>query len=222
MATLDDFVSFLQGASNSAASNLSAPVDGINWLLGKAGLPVSKAPVGGSDWLRQAGFTAEPKNRNAGLLGEFVGGVMPIVSAAKAPQIAAWLNQAGRNLSAPRTLNPQAGILNVNGMPNRGRDFIQKSADDLAEVLNKKGFKATVQHSGSAGGPSSYVSIFDPQTGRFINDPVRFSGHTKGVFNSQSIHDISGPEDVQKIIDLAQSMRDSGPTAMWINQLKGQ
>jgi len=123
MATLDDFVSFLQGASNSAASNLSAPVDGINWLLGKAGLPVSKAPVGGSDWLRQAGFTAEPKNRNAGLLGEFVGGVMPIVLAAKAPQIAAWLNQAGRNLSAPRTLNPQTGAIVWHGSPHKFNKF---------------------------------------------------------------------------------------------------
>jgi len=123
MATLDDFVSFLQGASNSAASNLSAPVDGINWLLGKAGLPVSKAPVGGSDWLRQAGFTAEPKNRNAGLLGEFVGGVMPIVAAAKAPQIAAWLNQAGRNLSAPRTLNPQTGAIVWHGSPHKFDKF---------------------------------------------------------------------------------------------------
>mgnify|MGYP000293576841 CR=1 FL=1 len=123
MATLDDFVSFLQGASNSAASNLSAPVDGINWLLGKAGLPVSKAPVGGSVWLRQAGFTAEPKNRNAGLLGEFVGGVMPIVAAAKAPQIAAWLNQAGRNLSAPRTLNPQAGAIVWHGSPHKFNKF---------------------------------------------------------------------------------------------------
>jgi len=123
MATLDDFVSFLQGASNSAASNLSAPVDGINWLLGKAGLPVSKAPVGGSDWLRQAGFTAEPKNRNAGLLGEFVGGVMPIVLAAKAPQIAAWLNQAGRNLSAPRTLNPQTGAIVWHGSPHKFEKF---------------------------------------------------------------------------------------------------
>lgn len=123
MATLDDFVSFLQGASNSAASNLSAPVDGINWLLGKAGLPVSKAPVGGSDWLRQAGFTAEPKNRNAGLLGEFVGGVMPFVSAAKAPQIAAWLNQAGRNLSAPRTLNPQTGAIVWHGSPHKFNKF---------------------------------------------------------------------------------------------------
>ena len=123
MATLDDFVSFLQGASNSAASNLSAPVDGINWLLGKAGLPVSKTPVGGSDWLRQAGFTAEPKNRNAGLLGEAVGGVMPIVAAAKAPQIAAGLNQAGRNLAAPRTLNPQTGAIVWHGSPHKFDKF---------------------------------------------------------------------------------------------------
>ncbi len=123
MATLDDFVSFLQGASNSAASNLSAPVDGINWLLGKAGLPVSKTPVGGSDWLRQAGFTAEPKNRNAGLLGESVGGVMPIVAAAKAPQIAAGLNQAGRNLAAPRTLNPQTGAIVWHGSPHKFDKF---------------------------------------------------------------------------------------------------
>ena len=123
MATLDDFVSFLQGASNSAASNLSAPVDGINWLLGKAGLPVSKTPVGGSDWLRQAGFTAEPKNRNAGLLGESVGGVMPIVAAAKAPQIAAGLNQAGRNLAAPRTLNPETGAIVWHGSPHKFDKF---------------------------------------------------------------------------------------------------
>lgn len=123
MATLDDFVSFLQGASNSAASNLSAPVDGINWLLGKAGLPVSKTPVGGSDWLRQAGFTAEPKNANAGLLGESVGGVMPIVAAAKAPQIAAGLNRVASNAAAPRTLHPQTGAIVWHGSPHKFDKF---------------------------------------------------------------------------------------------------
>lgn len=123
MATLDDFVSFLQGASNSAASNLSAPVDGINWLLGKAGLPVSKTPVGGSDWLRQAGFTAEPKNANAGLLGESVGGVLPIVAAAKAPQIAAGLNRVAANAAAPRTLNPQTGAIVWHGSPHKFDKF---------------------------------------------------------------------------------------------------
>lgn len=123
MATLDDFVSFLQGASNSAASNLSAPVDGINWLLGKAGLPVSKTPVGGSDWLRQAGFTAEPKNANAGLLGESVGGVLPIVAAAKAPQIAAGMNRVAANAAAPRTLNPQTGAIVWHGSPHKFDKF---------------------------------------------------------------------------------------------------
>ena len=92
MAALDDFLSFLQGASNSAASAVSAPVDGINWALGKVGVPVSKKPVGGSEWLKGLGFTAEPKNKTAGLLGEAVGGVLPIVAQAKAPQIAAGLN----------------------------------------------------------------------------------------------------------------------------------
>lgn len=212
---------FFQGASNAAASNISAPVDGIAWLLKKAGMDIQN-PIGGSDWMESKGLTKKPENKWAGLLGESVGGLAPILAAAKAPQIAKGLLQGADNLAAPRTMNRQLGILNVNGMPNRGRDFIQKSADDLAEVLNKKGFNATVQHSGSSAGPSSYVNIFDPQTGRFINDPVRFSGHAKGAFNSQFVHDISGPDDIQKIIDLAQSMRDKGPTAMWINQLRGK
>lgn len=123
MATLDDFISLLQGASNAAASNLSAPVDGINWVLKKAGLPVSEKPVGGSEWLRQIGFTAEPKNANMGLLGEAVGGVLPMVAAAKAPQIAAKLNQAGQNLAAPRTLNPQTGAIVWHGSPHKFDNF---------------------------------------------------------------------------------------------------
>lgn len=87
MAELRDF---FQGASNAAASNLSAPVDGIAWLLRKAGLDI-KNPVGGSDWMAAKGLTAVPTNRIAGLLGESFGGVAPIFAAAKAPQIAAGL-----------------------------------------------------------------------------------------------------------------------------------
>lgn len=107
---------FLQGASNSAASNVSAPVDGLAWLLRKAGMPVPANPVMGSDWMREQGLTAEPKNRNMGLLGEAVGGVVPIVAAAKAPQFARGLLQAGENAAIPRTLNPQAGVINVKAL----------------------------------------------------------------------------------------------------------
>lgn len=101
---------FLQGASNSAAANMSAPVDGIAWLLRKAGINVDR-PVMGSDWMRERGLTAEPTNKLAGILGESVGGVLPMVTAAKAPQIAQGLLQAERNLAAPRTLNPQTGAV---------------------------------------------------------------------------------------------------------------
>ena len=74
----------LQGASNSVASNVSAPVDGLAWLLRKAGIPVGDAPIGGSDWMAQKGFTREPENRSMGLLGEALGGVAPMLMAAKA------------------------------------------------------------------------------------------------------------------------------------------
>lgn len=102
---------FLQGASNSAASNVSAPVDGIAWLLRKAGLPVPDAPMGGSDWMAQKGLTREPQSRNMGLLGEAIGGIAPIVAAAKAPQIAKGLLQMGENAAIPQTLSKEAGVI---------------------------------------------------------------------------------------------------------------
>lgn len=108
----NDILSFLQGMSNSAAGTVTAPVDGLAWLLRKAGVPVPAAPVGGSDWMQQKGLLAQPANRNAGLLGEAVGGVAPIVAAAKAPQIARGLLQMGENAAKPSTLRniSQRGI----------------------------------------------------------------------------------------------------------------
>jgi len=120
MADLRDF---FQGASNSVASNVSAPVDGIAWLLRKAGLPIPQNPVGGSDWMAQRGLTAEPQNKIAGLLGESFGGVAPMLAAAKAPQIAKGLLQAGDNLAAPRTLNPQTGAIVWHGSPHKFDKF---------------------------------------------------------------------------------------------------
>lgn len=147
------------------------------------------------------GLLADPKKA----LMDMVNTLAANAAASQAKTKAAWATRdpdlmAQNALDSSQTALGFAplGILNTNGMVNRGKDFIQQSANDLAETLNKKGFNATVQHSGSSAGPSSYVNIFDPQTGRFINDPVRFSGHAKGAFNSQFVHDISGPDDIQK------------------------
>lgn len=108
MATLQDF---LQSMSNSAASNVSAPVDGINWLLRKGGLPVSDAPFMGSDWMEQKGFTKPVQQGAASVLGETAGMVAPFALAAKAPQIAKGLLQMGENAMAPAQLNKQAGAV---------------------------------------------------------------------------------------------------------------
>lgn len=108
MGLLDALRSGAQGASNAIASNVSAPVDALAWLLRKGGLPVNN-PVGGSDWMAQQGLTAEPSNRIAGLLGEAVGGIGPAVMAAKAPQIAGGLLKMGENAMAPQAMGKQAG-----------------------------------------------------------------------------------------------------------------
>jgi len=127
--------SFLQGASNAAASNVSAPVDAIAWALRKAGVPVGDAPMGGSDWMRQKGLTAEAPGAS-GLIGESVGGVAPIVASAKAAQIAKGLLQAGENLAAPRMLNSQTGAIDI--------DALRSAFPSVEFDLSQKGNLATL------------------------------------------------------------------------------
>ena len=60
------------------------------------------------------------------------------------------------------------------------RQLIHSDAETLASMLRDRGFSVNVQHSGSAAGPSSYLNISDPTTGRFFTNPVRLSSHSKG------------------------------------------
>ena len=118
---------FLQSASNTAASNLSAPVDGINWLLKKVGVPVSNAPYGGSDWMAQQGLTKPVAQSAASLAGETMGLLAPMAAAAKAPQIARGLLQGADNLAAPSVLNKQAGAV-ITGVPEAMTDAARAEA----------------------------------------------------------------------------------------------
>jgi hypothetical protein len=110
---------FLQGASNAVASNVSGPIDLLAAALRKAGFPVPEDPVLSAKWMADRGITVQPQNRVAGMLGETAGLVAPIAAAAKAPQIAAGMLQAGQNLAAPRTLNPQTGAIVYHGSPHK-------------------------------------------------------------------------------------------------------
>lgn len=101
---MSSLLDFLQAASNSAASNVSAPVDAIAWLLKKAGIDVG-TPVGGSDWMEQRGLTKSVQQSGASVAGEALGLLAPMGAAAKAPQVAKGLLQAGENLAAPANVN---------------------------------------------------------------------------------------------------------------------
>jgi hypothetical protein len=112
-----------QAASNSAASTVSAPVDALAWVLRKAGVPIPQAPFGGSDWMKAQGLTRDVQSPVANAVGETIGGVLPIVAAAKAPQIAGGLLKAAENASAKAPMNAatrnQAGAIVWHGSPHK-------------------------------------------------------------------------------------------------------
>jgi hypothetical protein len=99
-----------QAASNSAASTVSAPVDALAWVLRKAGVPIPQAPFGGSDWMKSQGLMRDVQSPVANAVGETIGGVLPMVATAKAPQIASGLLNMAENAMAQPTLNKQAGV----------------------------------------------------------------------------------------------------------------
>jgi hypothetical protein len=152
---------FAQGASNNAASTVTAPVDALAWLLRKGGVPIPENPVGGSDWARQKGLTAEPQNKLAGLLGDAAGMAVPLAAVTKAPQIARGLLQMGDNLAAPTLLNKESGMIRS---PFGRIPETHNEADLLANMLEKSGRNSgySVVRNDSAVSPSKYVSFSKP------------------------------------------------------------
>jgi hypothetical protein len=126
---------FLQSASNTAASNVTAPVDAIAWLLRKAGVDVGE-PMGGSDWAKRQGLMRDVPQSASSLAGETAGLLSPALLAAKAPQIAKGLLQMGDNLAAPATLNPQLGATVWHGSPHKFDAF------DSAKIGTGEGAQA--------------------------------------------------------------------------------
>jgi hypothetical protein len=179
--------------------------------------PRGKAAAEGK-MLRQ-GLMRDVQSPVANAVGETIGNVLPIVAAAKAPQIAGGLLRMGDNAANLSPLNTRSNyqsgmaIFDVRGLPNGGRDLIRSEADGFAKTLTDNGFKVNVEHSGSIAGPSSYLSIYDPETGRFFSKQIRMSGHSKGPFNSQGVLDISTAEEKASVLDEAMKMRGMGPSA---------
>lgn len=122
-----------------------------------------------------------------------------------------------------RALGEQAyrqteGLLQSQGlMPSvleRGdRQYTRDTAEEFAKKVEELGFEANVVHSGSRAGPSSYVSVSDPITDRYIVDPYRFSGHGKGPFQAQFVNEVSDLEKEFPVIEKRlMAMREQGPS----------
>jgi hypothetical protein len=172
---------FLQAASNAAASNVSGPVDAINWLLSKAGVPVSQSPVGGSQWMEQKGLTRKVPQGAASVLGETAGLLAPFAVAAKAPQIAGGLNQMVANAQTPATMNAQRGAIVWHGSPHKFDRF------DSSKIGTGEGAQAyghglyladapDVARSYAGMNPVSSVKVAKLPDGRFEVLGVRDSG----------------------------------------------
>lgn len=141
-----------QSASNAIASNISGPIDLIAMGLRGVGLPIPEDTMGGSKWMADRGLTREVPMGAPRIIGETLGMAGPAVAAAKAPQIAAGLNQMQSNAMAKKLLNSQAGAVYMpNGLLSSNLD----DANKLADFFTSKGFKPNVI---KADGGSVYVT----------------------------------------------------------------
>jgi hypothetical protein len=157
-------------------------------------------------------------------LPETVGAAMAV-----APMVAPAARMAGEGVAATgRFVAPKAGQLAEQYMVNTGgilplmqlpngltraeqSNLIKSHAEDFAAKAKEMGLSASVEHSGSKAGPSSYVSISDPITGKKFESPFRFSGHSKGPTQNQFVYDVGN--DFSKELDLLKSMASSIPRA---------
>lgn len=195
---------YTQATSNEVANTVTLPIDLINKGLGYIGLG-SNEPVGGSEWMRRQGLTAPVPEGTAQLLGETTGLVMPMVAAAKATQIATALRNMGENIAKPKgggMAGGQRGALlyDSNGKTRQQMaDIIQRDADTLVDMLKAKGYAASVEHSGSKMGPSSYVGVLNPITEKNISN-IRLSDHSKGPFNHAGLYGNFTAEEFPQLI----------------------
>jgi hypothetical protein len=136
------------------------------------------------------------------------------------------LNTFGGGIATGKALTNPTGVggtdlsmslFKTEGLPNKGADLIQNSAEKFAQQLKDQGFQVTLDHSGSKAGPSSYLRIYDPETGGFIPN-IRMSGHSKGVEGSANVFNVATPEEMQQVMQLALDMRKQGPSEMMLAQ----
>jgi len=90
-------------------------------------------------------------------------------------------------------------------------NLIKNHAENFAAKAKEMGLSASVEHSGSKAGPSSYVTVLDPITGAKFESPFRFSGHSKGPKENQFVYNVG--DDFSNELGALEKMALSIPKA---------
>lgn len=181
--------------------------DNLGTLVNAQGLPTTKDI---QDFLPLKPTTYEGKL--AQKLGEFV----PVNPTPIAKGAVAIAKPVGKAMGEQAYRMTEDMLQKQGMMPNIVPESkqIKDTAEEFANKIKELGFEADVKHSGSKAGASSYVSVSDPTTGRFVVDPYRFSGHSKGPYQAQFVNEVSDLEkqfpDIEKTL---MEMREKGPAA---------
>jgi len=178
----------LQGASNAVASNITGPVDLINAGMGLLGMPISREPVGGEAWARKKGLTAAAPGA-AGLAGETLGLVGPMVVAGKAPQVAAGLLKMADNAAVPSAANQaarnQLGAIVYHGSPHKFDRF------DASKIGTGEGAQAY--------GHGLYFAE-SPEVAGSYQSALSYKNNASLVKNGPNSYDVIAP-DGTKIVE---------------------
>lgn len=141
-------------------------------------------------------------------MGLSAAGMVPVVGG-----VAQAANKARKAEAVVDALRKPSTYDALTGTRDEVRQLIRSDADSLANTLRQRGFDVEVQHSGSLAGPSSYLRIYDPTTGRMFKNEVRLSNHSKGAFQSQFITDVKSKDDFERVLEQADQMRAMGKSA---------
>ena len=157
-----------QSASNMVAENVSAPVDGLAWLLKKAGVSVGDKPVMGSDWMRDKGLTIPVQEGASKVVGDTVGLLAPMGLTKAGAQ--AMMEVGGKMKNLPVGLSikdvsaPQAEALRLAqqraALPVEKGGLGLPANNTAAERAKAMGFEDEWMH----GSPNPTIKSFDPST----------------------------------------------------------
>ena len=173
-------------------------------LFESTGLPKTLERASYGQPLTNIGMANVPllKPETADLLMTFAPMVGPAIRATKGLPVGMGIKSVGNNplMNLPSGLTRQ----------DQAR-LIQSHAENFAAKAKEMGLSASVEHSGSKAGPSSYVTVLDPITGAKFESPFRFSGHSKGPKESQFVYDVG--DDFSNELGALEKMALSIPKA---------